>query len=117
MWDAFDILRKLPDGGVVWIESAKDLETARERIKLFATYKPGEYVIFSQQSQSVITMPWVPLSRPAAETTHGRGTKIKGARKSKQTKKKPQNRSSATPKTTEVIAHIVADVARTLRHE
>ena len=32
MFNAFDILKKLPDGGIVWIEAVKDLETARERI-------------------------------------------------------------------------------------
>jgi hypothetical protein len=116
MWDAFDILRKLPDGGVVWIEAAKDLETARERIKLFGTYKPGEYVIFSQKTQSVITVPWVPFARNAPEKTDGRRTRIKDA-KIEQAKKKPQSTSSATPKTTQVIADIVGDIARTLGHK
>ena len=42
MFDAFDILKKLPDGGIVWMEGAKDLETAHARIKLFAGGKtPG----------------------------------------------------------------------------
>ena len=26
MFNAFDILKKLPDGGIVWIEAVKDLE-------------------------------------------------------------------------------------------
>ena len=54
MFDGFDILRKLPDGGIVWLESSKDLETAKQRIKVFAANKPGEYVIFSQKMQTIV---------------------------------------------------------------
>jgi hypothetical protein len=57
MCDAFDILRKLPDGGIVWIESAKDLAAAQERVKLFAASKPGEYVIFCQDTQALVAVP------------------------------------------------------------
>ena len=114
MFDAFDILRKLPDGSIVWIETAKDLETARERIQQFATYKPGEYVIFSQETQSVIEMPWVPFAREATDATDGRLPQTEDVKK-KQTKKEPQGKSSATTKT--VIADIIADIARTLHHK
>jgi hypothetical protein len=116
MWDAFDILKKLPDGGIVWIESAKDLETARERIKLLASYKPGEYVIFSQETQSVIGMPWVPFTREAAETTDCRQLKKTDA-KEKEAPKETHSGSSGTAKTSQVIANIVADIARILRHK
>jgi len=110
MFNAFDILKKLPDGGIVWIEAAKDLESARERIKLFATYKPGEYVVFCQETQSVIAMPWVSFSRHEGETmTPKTATK-------KQGKKKIRVVSAAKPKAGEVVAKIVADIARTLRH-
>jgi hypothetical protein len=68
MSDLFDILRKLPDGGIVWITTVKDLATARERIKVFANYKPGEYVIFSQETQSVIAAPCVPFALPKRKT-------------------------------------------------
>jgi hypothetical protein len=111
--DAFDILKKLPDGGIVWVETAKDLETARERIKQFATYKPGEYVIFSQETQSVIEMPWVPFT-PEAKTTHGRPPQADDVKK-EQTKKQSQGKPSATTKT--IIADIIADIARTLHHK
>jgi hypothetical protein len=109
MFNAFDILKKLPDGGIVWLEAAKDLETARERIKLFATYKPGEYVVFCQETQSVIAKPWVTFSHRKVETGSHATTAIK---------KRPKVRvkSSAKPKTSEVVAKIVADIARTLRH-
>ena len=91
VFDAFDILKKLPGGGIVWIEAAKDLETARERIQQFAIYKPGEYVIFSQETQSVIEMPWVPFTPEATETTHGHPPKIEDVKK-EHPKKKSQGR-------------------------
>ena len=69
MFEAFDILKKLPDGGIVWIESAKSAESAQERIKLLADYKPGEYVVFCQETQSVIAMPWISFSRHKAESS------------------------------------------------
>jgi hypothetical protein len=109
MFNAFDILKKLPDGGIVWIESAKDLESARERIKLFATYKPGEYVVFCQETQSVIVKPWVAFSRHEADTFTPKVA-------TKEQTKKVRVRPSAKPKTGEVVAKIVADIARTLRH-
>jgi len=109
MFNAFDILRKLPDGGIVWIEAAKDLESARERIGWFATYKPGEYVVFCQETQSIVARPWVAFSR------HDTDTVTSKAAAKKQTKKVGV-RSSAEPKTGEIVAKIVADIARTLRH-
>ena len=57
MCDGFDILRKLPDGGIVWIESAKDLDSAQERVKVFAVNKPGDYVIFCQATQALVAAP------------------------------------------------------------
>lgn len=109
MFDAFDILKKLPDGGIVWLEAAKDLETARERIELFATYKPGEYVLFCQETQSIIAMPWVSFAHHKAETSSRAKPAIKR-------KAKARVKSSAKPKTSEVVGKIVADVSRTLRH-
>jgi hypothetical protein len=109
MFNAFDILRKLPDGGIVWIEAAKDLESARERIKLFATYKPGEYVIFCQETQSIIAMPWILFSRQEAETTTPKMA-------TKKQRKKVRVKPPANPKASDVVAKIVADIARTLRH-
>jgi hypothetical protein len=54
MFDRFDILRKLGDGGIVWIESANDLQTAKQRIKVFAANKPGEYIVFCQVTGSIV---------------------------------------------------------------
>ena len=109
MFNAFDILKKLPDGGIVWIEAVKDLESARERIKLFATFKPGEYVVFCQETQSVIAMPWVSFSHQEGDTAP-----LKTATKKK--RQRARGDSSAKPKAGEVVAKIVADIARTLGH-
>ena len=109
MFNAFDILKKLSDGGIVWIEAVKDLESARERIKLFATFKPGEYIVFCQDTQSVVAMPWVSFSRQDGETVP-----IKTATKKKRQRTRVD--SSAKPKAGEVVAKIVADIARTLGH-
>jgi hypothetical protein len=111
MFNAFDILKKLPDGGIVWIEAVKDLETARERIELMANYKPGDYVVFCQETQSVIAMPWISFSRHEPK----RRTCPKTATKNKT--KKVCLDSSAKPKANEVVAKIIADIGRTLRHE
>jgi hypothetical protein len=113
MLDAFDILKKLPDGGIVWIESAKDVESARQRIELFSRYKPGEYIIFCQQTQAVLALPLAPFARETFAPTDCRRKKIKQKRK-KETKKKPRE-FSEKPKTGQVIADIVEDIGRSIR--
>jgi len=72
MCDAFDILRKLPDGGIVWIESAKDLDSAQERVKVFAASKPGDYVIFCQATQALVTAPPARPQEKADESFPGK---------------------------------------------
>jgi hypothetical protein len=119
MSNAFDILRKLPDGGIVWIETARNVEAARQRIKIFADYKPGEYVIFSQETQRIIAMPWVPFARET--TAQGNSRSRDKMAKSEKAKKKsvaqfPGIRANE-PKPAEVIAAIVADISQTLRHK
>ena len=114
MFDAFDILKKMPDGGIVWIEAAQDLETARERIKQFANYKPGEYIIFSQETQSVIAMPWVSFEREIVDAADA-GERRKEAKKMEE--KKPATEPAAKLKTSQVIADIVAHIMRTVRHK
>jgi hypothetical protein len=111
MWNRFDILRKLPDGGIVWIEAAKDLEAARERIKLFATHKPGEYVIFSQETQSVIELPWVTYTPQNAEAIScRRPTKRK-------TRDKVPDEFAAKWNAKQVIRKIVDDIGRVVAGE
>ena len=113
MWNGFDILRKLPDGGIVWIEAAHDLEAARERIKLFATYKPGEYVVFCQETQAVIELPWVSYSReePEAKGSQGAAKTMANKRVPEKSSAKP-NTPQPKPNTKQIVAGIVADIAR-----
>jgi len=42
-----DIFRNEPHGTPLWIEACPDIETAKERIRVLAVSKPGEYFIFS----------------------------------------------------------------------
>lgn len=116
MLDAFDILKKLPDGGIVWIESAKDVESARQRIELFSRYKPGEYIIFCHETQLALALPLAPFTREAVAPTDCRPKKIKEERK-KETKKKPAAELSEKPKTSRVIADIVENIGRAIRHK
>ena len=110
MFNRFDILKKLADGGIVWIEAVSDLETARERIQLFAAQKPGEYVVFSQETQSLIELPWVPYARGEEYPID-----CLAAKKKIDKSKKLKPVSGKTPldaKTAHTVAKIVADVQR-----
>lgn len=97
MFNRFDILKKLVDGGIVWIEAVSDLETARARIELFAAQRPGEYVVFSQERQALIELPWVAYTR---------GEKKLG------TAKEIAEKTRVDVKTVRTVAEIVADVRR-----
>ena len=113
MWNGFDILRKLPDGGIVWVETAHDLEAARERIKMFATYKPGEYVVFCQETQAVIELPWVSYSRETPQATDcRRGPKAMANKRVPAKGSAKPNPPQAKPNTKQVVSEIVADIAR-----
>lgn len=113
MWNGFDILRKLPDGGIVWVETAHDLEAARERIKLFATYNPGEYVVFCQETQALIELPWVSYSREEPQATDcRRGAKTMANKRVPEKSSTKPNLPEPKPNTKQVVAEIVADIAR-----
>jgi hypothetical protein len=112
MWNAFDILKKLPDGGIVWLEAAKDLETARERIKFLATYKPGEYVIFCQETQNVIATPWVTYPRQELEATDSARRPAK--KRATRATKKAREKSTPKQNTKQIIAEIVDDIGRSI---
>ena len=43
-----DIFKVYPNGDVLWIESARDIETAKTQIRMRGPAAPGEYVILSQ---------------------------------------------------------------------
>jgi hypothetical protein len=116
MLDALDILRKLPDGGIVWIETARDLDTARNRIEGFTRHRPGEYVIFSQETQSIVGTPWGSFPGQKIAAKDLRTKKVRGAKRQAATKKQ-QAESSPALNTRQVIANIVKNMTRTLRRK
>ena len=51
----YDIFRKDLLGTPVWMEAVQDLDTASLRVREFAARSPGEYFVFSQQSQEIVS--------------------------------------------------------------
>jgi hypothetical protein len=49
-----DILKKQSDGTLLWIEAARDVRTAEERLTQLAGAEPGEYFVFDHNSQKVV---------------------------------------------------------------
>ena len=54
MQTPFDLLRRDPDGSVIWLEAAPDLVRARARLRELALRTPGEYVLFDHRSQETV---------------------------------------------------------------
>ena len=50
----FDIFRKDLLGTPVWMEAVEDLETARRRVTELAGRSPGEYFVFSQETEEIV---------------------------------------------------------------
>jgi hypothetical protein len=59
MESTFDIPKKTNASKFEWAEAIRDLQTAEARIQGIQARSPGEYVVFSQHTQS-------------AQTCHGR---------------------------------------------
>jgi hypothetical protein len=51
----FDILKKTDVVNYEWIEVVRDLQTAKARIQDLQARSPGEYVIFSQRTQQIVS--------------------------------------------------------------
>lgn len=51
----YDILKKDSLGAPIWVEAARDLETAKTRLTELAQRSPGEYVVFSQEESEIVT--------------------------------------------------------------
>jgi len=51
---AFDILKKTDLANFEWVEVVRDLQTAEARIQELQARSPGEYVVFSQQTQEIV---------------------------------------------------------------
>ena len=54
MYSPYDILRIDADGAIKWMDAAKDLASARDRMADFARRQGGEYVIFYQGTLEVV---------------------------------------------------------------
>ena len=49
-----DIMKRQLDGSFIWIETVLDLESARNRLKMLAAAKPGEYFVFDHKQQQIV---------------------------------------------------------------
>jgi hypothetical protein len=54
MEPSFDILKKMDAFNFEWVEVVRDLQTAEARIQELLARSPGEYVIFSRQTQEIV---------------------------------------------------------------
>ena len=51
----YDIFRKDLLGTPVWMETVQDLETAKLHMIELAARSPGEYFVFCQESQEIVS--------------------------------------------------------------
>jgi hypothetical protein len=51
----YDVFRKDLLGTPVWMEAVGDFETAKLRMMELAGRSPGEYFVFSQQTQEIVS--------------------------------------------------------------
>jgi hypothetical protein len=51
---SFDILRKERRGKIILVAVAGDLETARLRLRQFASLMPGEYFVFDPRTHQIV---------------------------------------------------------------
>jgi hypothetical protein len=63
MCDGFDIFRKLADGRLVWLACASSLDAATQHIALIAANVPGEYVVFCQATQQIVSVTAASVSK------------------------------------------------------
>lgn len=54
MKSAYDIFRRDLLGTPVWMESVQDIETAKLRVTELARRSPGEYFVFSQETEEIV---------------------------------------------------------------
>jgi len=52
---AYALFRKALLGTPVWMEAVQDLATASLHVRELAARAPGEYFVFSQQSQEIVS--------------------------------------------------------------
>jgi hypothetical protein len=52
----FDLFKRDSSGRLVWLGVANDLKAAACRLKELASSAPGEYLVFSQQTQNMVAL-------------------------------------------------------------
>ena len=52
---SYDLFRKELLGTPVWMEAVQDIETAKLRMLELARRSPGEYFVFSQETQEIVS--------------------------------------------------------------
>ena len=50
----YDIFRRLPDGGPIWIEAVQTLEGARARLALLLEAQPGDYFVYDLVHNKIV---------------------------------------------------------------
>jgi hypothetical protein len=53
-YSPFDIIKVLADDSLAWVEAAKELSTARIRVWELLAHSPGEYIVFNQQTKTLV---------------------------------------------------------------
>ena len=50
----YDIFRRLPDGGPIWIEAVQTLEGAKARLRYLLEAQPGDYFVYDLVQNKII---------------------------------------------------------------
>ena len=50
----FDIIKVLSDDSLAWVEAAEELSVARLRVWELLAGSPGEYIVFNQQTKTLV---------------------------------------------------------------
>jgi hypothetical protein len=53
-YNPFDIIKVLADDTLAWVESAEELSAARMRVWELLADSPGEYIVFNQDSKTLV---------------------------------------------------------------
>lgn len=52
--NSFDIMKVLSDDSLAWLEAAEELGAARIRVRELLADSPGEYIIFNQETKTLV---------------------------------------------------------------
>jgi hypothetical protein len=52
--NSFDIIKVLNDDTLAWVEAADELSTARIRVWELLAHSPGEYIVFNQDTKTLV---------------------------------------------------------------